>query len=285
MFKKIRQYIWKKVPQDNQRKLIILRHRLSLSKRNAEKSTDTFLISFPKCGRTWLIVMISRVMQCHFSLGDANAITLEELANHHPAIPRMLATHDDTPQFKKPEELETSKSKYRHKKVVFLVRDPRDVLVSSFFQKTKRKKVYDKQLSNYVYEAVGSFDSIIRYYNIWAANRHVPKQFLLVRYEDMRADPQKELRRVINFLGLADIPDNVIEEAVEYASFENMRQMEAADRFGSGRLRAKNPTDQESFKTRKGKVAGFRDYLSQTEIEHLNAKMEKELSDVYGYQP
>ena len=70
-----------------------------------------------------------------------------------------------------------------------MVRDPRDVLVSSYFQKKKRRNKYNGELFDYVHEEVGSLESLLRFYNIWARNRHIPKDFLLVRYEDMHEDP------------------------------------------------------------------------------------------------
>lgn len=247
--------------------------------------SDFFLISFPKCGRTWLRLMIGRVFQTHFSLNDANLLDLGQLAQFHPNIPKISVIHDDYPQWKKPDDLTASKAEYKDKQAIFLVRDPRDVLVSSYFQKTKRRQAYQGSLSDYLHEEVGSFKAILRFYNIWAENRSVPQRFLLVRYEDIHADPCKELRRVIDFLGLPKVEDGIIAEAAQYASFENMRKMEEENAFNIGRLSPADRTDPESYKTRKGKVGGFTDYLNAAEIEYLNRTMAETLSDFYGYKP
>jgi len=124
---------------------------------------------------------------------------------------------------------------------------------------------------------------LLTYYNIWAQNRHLPEDFLLVRYEDLKANPGGELRRVLDFLELQAILQTTIDEAVNYASFENMRKMEAEGRFQSGMLRPADQADQESYKTRKGKTKGFVDHLSPVEIEALNKKMNEKLDPYFGY--
>lgn len=248
----------------------------------SEKSTDVFLISFPKCGRTWLRLMIGKAIQFHFNLPDINILELHQFEKSNPSIPRILATHDDYPDWKRPDELTELKANYKHAKVIFLVRDPRDVVVSMYFHKKKREDSYDGRLSEFLREQVGSLDTIIRYYNIWAENRNIPKDFLLVRYEDIHKNPQKELRRVLDFLGLQTINDEVINEAVKHASFENMHKMEKEDTFNSFRLRPTNKKDEESYKTRKGKVGGYVDYLNKEEIKYLNQSIGDTLR-LYGY--
>ncbi|HEY3247587.1 MAG TPA: sulfotransferase domain-containing protein, partial [bacterium] len=129
------------------------------------------------------------------------------------------------------------------------------------------------------------YDTVLRYYAIWAANRDVVKDFLLVRYEDMRQDTRRELRRVLDFLGLPGVAEAVVAEAVEFASFENMRKMETEDRFQSRKLRAADAREAESFKTRRGKVGGYADYLAPDDVEYLNRRMAEILPDFYGYRP
>ena len=194
-----------------------------------------------------------------------------------------------------PEELKTTKTRFHAKKVIFLARDPRDVIVSSYFEMKNRgrlfgdnpyeqhRSTFEGSLPEFIYQRRGGFDTLLTYYNIWAQNRHLPQDFLLVRYEDIKADPGGELRRVLDFLGLQAIAQATIDEAVSYASFENMRKMEAEARFQSGMLKPANQTDQESYKTRKGKTRGYVEYLSPAEIESLNQKMNAMLDPYFGY--
>ena len=64
-----------------------------------------YLVSFPKCGRTWLRVMIGRAFQLHFGLpADADLVELHRLAELDPRVPCVVATHDDDAQWKAPED-------------------------------------------------------------------------------------------------------------------------------------------------------------------------------------
>lgn len=249
-----------------------------------ERSADAFLLSYPKAGRTWLRMMIGRAVVSHFDIADADVYDLSQLSDKAP-VPRILVTHDDNPHRKPPERLNRSKRKYRGKKVVLLIRDPRDTIVSYYFQRTKRRqRPYAGDLSAFLHEREGGFDSLLEFYNIWAECRDVPAAFLLVRYEDLRSDPTGELRRVLDFLGLDVIEDSLLTEVVDALTFEKMRKMEQQDQLQKRSLRPGNKEDEESYKTRRGKVGGFRDYLSSDDIRLLNEKMER-LSDIYGYSP
>lgn len=262
----------------------------------AHRNTDVYLISYPKCGRTWLRLMIGKAIVQHFNLPESEAaLFLQDRTKLHPEVPRIAVIHDDRPMLKSPGELERSKSRFKDKKVIFLVRDPRDVIVSSYFEMVKRSQLFgenpyeerqatfDGSLREFIDRSHGGFDTILEFYNIWAENRRVPRGFLLVRYEDLKRDPCKELRRVLDFLDLTEISDQTICEAVEYASFENMRKLEEQGKFSAGMLKPADREDVNSYKTRKGKIGGYREYLSQNEIERLNEKMLASLSSFYSY--
>src|SRR5688572_5447925 len=258
----------------------LLRSSLSPRTIRAEQRADVLLISYPKCGRTWLTMLLARALAMHIRRDDA-----DYLANDLPwaeGLPRIRISHDDNPHWKTPRGLARSKRRYREKKVVLLVRDPRDVVVSMYFERSRRERVYDGTLHEFLHEPKGSLETILAYYNVWAQERARPRGFCLVRYEDLKADTERELRRILGFAGLT-LADEHVADAVRFASFENMRSMESGDVLGSGRLRARDPNDKESFKTRKAKVGGFVDYLSPEEIAWMEEKIRGTLDPLYGY--
>lgn len=266
---------------------------------------EACLISFPKCGRTWLRFMLGRSFQQLFNLEHPNLndkmLMLEPLAGLDPRVPRLMVTHDDDPQWKKPEELGRSKAKYKALKVIFLARDPRDTIVSAYFEQSKRVQFYlnslkqephlrpyrdriqpyAKDISAFIYEEVGSLNTLLEFYNLWAKNREIPKGFLLVRYEDLHAHPETELARILEFLNLKHSPE-ILQDAVAYTSFSRMRAMEKEEKYNT-KIKAVNLNDAESFKTRKGKVGGFRDYLRDEDIHHINQRIIQDLDPIYGY--
>lgn len=239
---------------------------------------------------------MGKAIALHFSLfEDEDILFLRTNRKVHADAPAFAIIHDDSPMLKTPEELQVTKRQFRNKKVIFLVRDPRDVVISSYFEIKKRGKifgdnphesrqlVFEGELSDFIHYPVGSFDTILAYYRIWAKNQGIPNGFLLIRYEDLKANPPYELRRVLDFCGLNEISATEISEAVAYASFENMRKMELERNFKSGILNPGDPTDLESFKTRSGKVSGYHDYLSGEQIQELDLKLAQNLPAMYGY--
>ena len=107
----------------------------------------------------------------------------------------------------------------------------------------------------------------------------------MVRYEDLRREPARWLGKVLAFMG-TPASDQELEEAVAYASFEAMRAREAAtDDAASRKLRPGAKDNPASFKTRRGKVGGYRDHFNAAELAQLDALVDKELASCFGYGP
>ncbi|MEQ9237327.1 sulfotransferase domain-containing protein [Coleofasciculus sp. E2-BRE-01] len=287
------------ISKNKVKRMLINSHLDKLIKLWKRKNADTFIISFPKCGRTWLRLMLSRSIIQHFDFsiyeGDRKVLEPGELSKLNSSVPKIRFIHDDDAFFKSPEELCIFKSDYQYKKVLFLIRDPRDVVVSSFFHKKYRFNFlpkdksklafasYEGELSKFISEPIGSLKTLIAYYNIWANNRHVPIDFMLLRYEDIYYNTISSLRSTLNFMGLKTISDEIVEEAVNYASFENMRKMEENNLFKSSKLKPTNPSDNNTYKTRKGKVGGFRENLNEESILYVNEQVKEYLSSFYSF--
>ena len=280
------------------------RHAKKLRKKLTERQRwdfEVYLLSYPKCGRTWLTLQIGRAISQHFGLDVPNLLKLSTFGEQIPEVPHIRLTHDDQPHRKRPHELSTTREKLAGKKVILMVRDPRDVIVSYYHHKStreplrdfwwfqgKRKETHSRfrgTLAEFLAQDIGGFDTLLRYYQIWLEARHTPAAFMLLRYEDMQADPVGQLRRVLDFMGLAQITDAEVKEAVEYASFRNMRKIEAGEEVKSFKLKAGDVNDPNSFKVRRGKVGGYRDELTPAQIAQLERKMAAGLSAFYGYEP
>jgi len=259
---------------------------------STRKRIPTFLVSFPKSGRTWLRLMIGHVMRRHYNLSIASPYELMELHELHQIdpsrVPPVKVRHDDKVFWRTPRELSGDKRKYRRTKVIFLVRDPRDVLVSSYFEKKKRSPyLYDKwqpidDIHSYIRDERGSTQTLIAFYNIWARERHVPADFLLVRYEDLYTDPERELARVCQFIGMDNVANDLVTRAVANTTFESMKRLEQEERTHY-RLSPTNKRDRESYKIRRGKVGGYDDYLSPDDITYVNHYL-SELNPFFGYR-
>ena len=235
------------------------------------RRADVVLVSFPACGRTWLRVMLGRALQAHYGLpAEADVVELHHLAELDARVPNVLVTHDDDPQWRRPEEVGRDKSAYRHQRVLLLVRDPRDAVVSLYHHKTGRRAAFAGTLAEFLDEPVGSIGSLLAFYDAWAAALGVPAATLVVRYEDLHARPEDELRRVLAFAGVGDVADATVTAAVDYGSFANMRRLEEAGTAASDKLRPVRAGDPASYKTRRGTVGGHRDELTPDQIAHLD---------------
>jgi len=250
------------------------------------RRNDAYLLSFPKCGRTWLRFMLGSVFARHFDLDHIDVLQLSNLCSAEPRIPVISVNHDDGPQYKTPAELAVAKTKYRGKKVILLVRDPRDAIVSMYFHRTRRRRIknYEGTLSEFLRMERGSLSSFFAYYNNWLRHRDVPAGFLLLRYEDMHANAFAALRAAVDFLGLSEIADEEIAVAAQHGSFENMRRVEVTEVSRSKKLRPGTVGDVESYKTRRGKVGGYRDYLSEEDIVYVDERVRREMDPLYGYR-
>lgn len=282
VLRRVRRAITRRIPRHYAIRYRLLRERWSPDARRADREADAFLVSYPKCGRTWLRLLLSRALELHTGASSVDYLGGHFLGGDVAGAPRVRVSHDGDPHWKTPRGLDRRKRRYRGKRVVLLVRDPRDVVVSMYFERSRRERAYSGSLSEFLCERRGSLDTILGYYNAWARCREVPSELLVVRYEDLRRDTESEVQRVLRFLGLA-VSDANVSEAVGFASFERMREMENAGSLESGRLRPRDPNDPESFKTRRGKVGGFVDYLSPEEIADVERRIRSELDPCYGY--
>ena len=258
------------------------------------RRADLVVVSFGKSGRTWLRVMLSRFYQVRHGLPERMLIGFDNLHRRCREIPRIFFTHDN--YLKDYTGHRDSKVDYRGRRVVLLVRHPADVAVSQYFQWRYRMRPRKKLLNDYpphgaelgVAEFLrhpgAGLPKIVGFLNAWAPELESGRDVLLVRYEDLRASAEQELARILEFAGTAGTAEQVA-EAVRYAAFENMRKLEEKRTFwlSGGRMVPKDRSNPDSFKVRRGKVGGFRDYLDEKEARAVENWLEEQLSPVFGY--
>ena len=254
----------------------ILNKLKQITKGEENTQVETHIISFPKSGRTWLRILIGKALCSQFEIDEELIPDTEKLTTQAGLFSTKF-THEDTAiqceaTF---DELETDKSKYKNSKVIFLVRDPRDTIVSFYFQTTKRRgRENFKTIHEFIRDRQFGIKKILRFHKIWHQNRNIPLEFMVVKYEDMHKDPKGSLKRVLAFLGVEKIKDSALEDAVNFGSFSNMREMEENQVFvDKNILTPGNMEDEESYKTRKGKVGGYTEYLNSDDLAYMEKVM------------
>ena len=256
-------------------------------------AADVVVASFGKAGRTWLRVLLWRYFARKNGYASDSISGFDEFRHRRPNVPALFFTHDN--YLKDYLGHDRKADIYRNLPVVLLVRDPRDTAVSQFFQwkhrMTARKKVIngyplaDVSVHDFIAGEEAGIPKIISFMNDWAAEARKFPKLLVVRYEDLRADTKGQLRRILEFLGQHPA-DAELEDAVNFASIDNMRRMEIENASKAGAQRSMKPgdaNDPSSFKVRRGKVGGWHDYVTEEQAEALNLMVRETLNPVYGY--
>jgi len=273
------------------------------------RRADALLCSYPKCGRTWLRFMLGYYF--HLSNQPIETMSLIRMSQVVPAVatrdkilgndyltagqlephyfntkfPLVVATHHT---YSGP----TKQMIFSTKDIILLVRILYDVLVSQYFERIHRKGDDDV---NDIWEYICNMELVeayVVYLNGWAENllpeRHA-KRHIVLTYENLKKNTEQELIRVLQFLNLEIVPDYVA-QAIEMSSFENMQKQQLQTREQRGIDDAQ--TNYAGLRTRRGKIGGYRDYLSDSAIcaihdycqKHLN-KAAQDLLSNNGIEP
>ncbi|MBV8478089.1 MAG: sulfotransferase domain-containing protein [Acidobacteria bacterium] len=245
---------------------------VALSRRPAGRSMtvypqDLFIVSYPRSGNTW-----TRFLVGNFLYQDA-PVTFANVEARIPSIyvfpdwklrrlPRIFKSHDCFDP--------------RYRRVIYIVRDPRDVAVSAYHYSIK-VGILDEACPIERFMPLfmsGNFGSGLLadprwgcwYDNVasWMAMGH-NREFLLLRYEDMLKDPRHELKTVAEFLNLEPSPER-LERAVQLSAADRMRELEKKE--GTIWQLTKHTRQDKKF-VRSGKVGNWQDELPVDSVAQL----------------
>lgn len=243
---------------------------------------DVYIVSYPKCGRTWLRVIFQKYLMC---VGDYDEGRADKSLYTFPGGVKILFDHDQgnwVPSPRTREQLQFRFSKYAGARVVFLARDPRDVLVSSYYHLRYREHIFREGLDAFVRDELVGAHKLAAFMNMWMENRDVPENFRLLTYENLHEDPLSHVRDLLLFAGVK-VDEGALEKAVEDSSFDKMKRMEKSGTLKEPWMRPGSKSGEEAMKIRKGKVGGYREELSEEDVAYLDSVVENELSDEFPY--
>ena len=209
-------------------------------------------ISYPKSGRSWVRFALTM-------LGHG-----QNIAFHHDGF-----EFNDGSRPPHNFDIDFRRLQYAPPcRVVYLTRDPRDIIVSLYHQITGRFRDffdYRGDISAFIRDDYFGAASLHRFQLMWEqlCSEGVAMR---VSYEECHADFEDVLQRILNHYGI----DSTLEEirsAAQLSSFRNMQQLEQSGQFPEPWLRPRNG----SPKVRRGKIGGYREVLSGTDIAYLDA--------------
>lgn len=242
------------------------------------RSDDIFLVSYPKSGNTWTRFLLGTAASgadgsvdftnIERTVPDINLIGLAQLAQI-PG-PRYIKSHASFDP--------------RYPKVIYIVRNPLDIVVSYFHHNRKMGALpLDASMDSFI----PNFLSDPLPYGTWAQNTgswlgamEGNPQFLLLRYEDMLTDTPAALGQILRFCGLP-VDESVIARTVEYCSSDRMRQLEKqqAKEWGP----TKNSEKSISF-VRAAKSGSWKEELSQSHVDMICERWHLSMGKL-GYLP
>jgi hypothetical protein len=238
---------WKRLKRRSQAALAELDRR-------RRSTRDVVLISYPKSGRTWVRFMLDaidvRLLYDHVGAENRSALPIEQIDN--------------------------GPAQWADWRMVFLARDPRDTVVSSYFEATKRLKERHRfagTVGEFMRDPRYGVEKIARYNLLWLEAGPRFKAFLPMSYERLHEDTFGEVRRLLDFVRRKPGSGELVDRAVGAGRFDKMRRVEEAlglrmnekNKLGGGR-----PGDVDSLKTRRGKVGGWQDYFEADDSAYTN---------------
>ena len=191
---------------------------------------DVFLVSYPRSGNTWARFLIGNLIHQDEPVTFANIESrIPEIyfnPDHHMRRlprPRILKSH------------ECFQPHYR--RIIYIVRDPRDVAVSFYHHNVKAMNLPDDYpMEQFIPRFMAAeFDtkwgSWADNVSSWLSLRQDHEGFLLLRYEQMKKNPAQELGRIATFLEdcsfpRIDVRPEKLARAVELSTPEHMRNLE-----------------------------------------------------------
>ena len=120
-----------------------------------------------------------------------------------------------------------------YRRVIYVIRDPRDVALSQYYFQIKRRVLEDgypleRFVDRFIAGETCPYGSWGENAGSWLGARQNDPNFLLLRYEDMLRQTATELAKIAAFLGIAPSPDRLA-AAIERSSADRMRKLEALE--------------------------------------------------------
>ncbi|XP_032071467.1 amine sulfotransferase-like [Thamnophis elegans] len=192
------------------------------------RDDDIFVITYPKSGTVWTQNIVSLITYEGHRDGTENITLIDrapwlEYNIFHVDLPnrpspRVICSH--LPYYLVPKGL-----RKRRAKIIYVLRNPKDVLVSSYhFHKISDKMETPKDFDTFFEKFLAGkvvCSSWLDHIEGWSAHKG-DFNILFLSYEEMKKDLRSSVLKICNFLG-REITEKEVDEVVYQATFDNMK--------------------------------------------------------------
>ncbi|MQM09583.1 hypothetical protein Taro_042456 [Colocasia esculenta] len=269
---------------------------LSMRRRLVTRPDDVYIAAFPKTGTTWLKALVYSLLHRHrhSPTGPSHPLRtaspqelvqcLEDVFSVDPdpdlgalPSPRIWSLH--TPYSSLPASLHVSPCK-----MVYIVRDPKDVFVSLLHfvdaVDSSARTVSMNEAFEMFCSGVCPYGPIWEHaLEYWNESLRRPGKVLFLHYEEMTRDPVGNLRRLAVFLGRPFSEDEeregVAREISELCSFQSLTGL-AVNNQGELKMVERIPFPRNSY-FRRGEVGDWKRHLSTEMAERLDMITDEKL--------
>jgi Sulfotransferase domain len=253
--------------------------------RSQLRPTDAFLVGHPKSGNTWITYILAALVEKNFGK-RATLANLQEFIPAFHAADVKIRKYSELPD---PRMFRNEGPRFPelYPKTIYIVRDPRAVLVSYYHHCLHDTRDASWKLDDFVDEMLkfGCIKRLEPYIMRWDKqvldwlHRAERQPVKIVKYEDMKRDRGKVLQEMIQFLGIFGT-EQEIAQAVERSTFENMRKEE--ETYGAEPY--SGTKGEGGFFMRRGKVDGWKEELSSQARTRIETEFGEAMKKV-GYLP
>ncbi len=254
--------------------------------------THVHVVGFPKSGNTWVKLFLARYFSKLFNVEQPENF---QRLHHYPYVKSIFFSHvgprifgdnvlETILKIKNQDYILKTIIRLKNKKILFIARDPRDVVVSYYFHMkylSKSSKYKNIKISEFVRDDSTGIYSIINYMNTWNRNSKLFNNFTIIHYEFLKNNTKNEFLKIINFVNM-NRNQKILQEVIDYTKFENMKKMEKNGNTKNRSFLLRVPNINETFRMRKGKIGGYKEYLCSKDIKYVNRQM-KFLDKEFNY--
>ncbi|XP_044248960.1 luciferin sulfotransferase-like isoform X1 [Drosophila takahashii] len=208
------------------------------------RSSDVFLVTFMKSGTTWMQELAWLLLnQLDYEAAQSSYAMVRspylERSILYPDAPDSIARCDkmkDNPRLIKshlPAQLLPEQLWKQGRKIIYVARNPKDVVVSSYHYATGLNYwhgSFDKYVDEFVSDKIpytSHWAHVIDFYRM-----RDEENVFFVTYEEMSRNLQDVIKRLSLFLGCKELTESEMDKLLNHLSFKNMKGSKYGDHIG-----------------------------------------------------